>query len=73
MKLSAQALLAYSLSRPNPNKFPLTKTIGTLFGGTVLSLWGIGFIPIDRLPLPGYWIGIIYRTCSGLIWIKAAW
>jgi len=73
MKLSAQALLAYSLSRPNPNKFPLTKTIGTLFGGTVLSLWGIGFIPIDRLPLPGYWIGIIYRTCSGLIWLAAIW
>jgi membrane protease YdiL (CAAX protease family) len=44
-----------------------------LFGGTVLSAWGIGLIPFEQLPLPGYWIGIIYRTFSGLVWLAAIW
>jgi len=44
-----------------------------LFGGTILSAWGIGLIPFEQLPLPGYWIGIIYRTFSGLVWLAAIW
>jgi membrane protease YdiL (CAAX protease family) len=44
-----------------------------LFGATLLSTWGIGLIPFGHLPLPGYLIGIIYRTFSGLVWLAAIW
>jgi len=59
--------------RPDPTKYRLPQAVGILFGGTVLSAWGIGLIPFEQLPLPGYWIGIIYRTFSGLVWLAAIW
>jgi membrane protease YdiL (CAAX protease family) len=59
--------------RTNPTKYRLPQAVGILFGGTILSTWGIGLIPFGYLPLPGYWIGIIYRTFSGLVWLAAIW
>ena len=58
---------------PEQTKLPPTKAMGVLLGGTILSAWGIGLIPFEQLPLPGYWIGIIYRTFSGLVWLAAIW
>ena len=63
----------YLFHRPDPTKHRLTKVIAALVGGTILCDWGIGFIPFDALPLPGHWIGIIYRTCSGSMWFAAIW
>ena len=63
----------YLFHRPDPTKHRLTKVIGALVGGTILSAWGIGLIPFEQLPLPSYWIGIIYRTSSGLVWLAAIW
>ena len=62
-----------SQNRPDPIKHRLSKVIGVLVVGSFLCDWGIGFIPFNRLPLPGYWIGIIYRACSGLMWLAAIW
>jgi membrane protease YdiL (CAAX protease family) len=62
-----------SLYKPHPPKGDRTLTIGILLGATLLSTWGIGLIPFEQLPLPGYWIGIIYRTASGLVWLTAIW
>ena len=59
--------------RPDLSKYRLPQAVGILFGGTVLSAWGIGLIPFEQLPLPGYWIGIIYRTFSALVWLAAIW
>ena len=73
MELSMKALQGRLLSKPDPTKDRLTKSIGVLVGGTILSAWGIGLIPFEQLPLPGYWIGIIYRTFSGLVWLAAIW
>jgi membrane protease YdiL (CAAX protease family) len=73
MKLWIKALQGRLVKKPNPTSNRLIETIGVFFGGTILSAWGIGFIPFDQLPLPGYWIGIIYRGCSGLVWLAAIW
>ena len=62
-----------SIHKPHPPKGDRTLTIGILVGGTILSAWGIGLIPFEQLPLPGYWIGIIYRAFSGLVWLAAIW
>ena len=59
--------------RPDSTKYRLPQAVGILFGGTILATWGIGLIPFEQLPLPGYWIGIIYRTSSGLVWLAAIW
>ena len=59
--------------RPDPTKYRLLQSIAILFGGTILAAWGIGLIPFEQLPLPGYWIGIIYRSFSGLVWLAAIW
>ena len=59
--------------RPDSTKYRLPQAVGILFGGTIVSAWGIGLIPFEQLPLPGYWIGIIYRTFSGLVWLAAIW
>jgi hypothetical protein len=63
MKLWIKALQGRLVKKPNPTSNRLIETIGVFFGGTILSAWGIGFIPFDQLPLAGYWIGIIYRGC----------
>jgi len=73
MKPKQQLLEVRVLHRPDPSKYRLLQSIGILFGGTILSAWGIGLIPFEQLPLPGYWIGIIYRTFSGLVWLAAIW
>ena len=73
MKPWAQAFKAGFFHRPDPTKHRLSKVIGVLVGGTSLSAWGIGLIPFEQLPLPSYWIGIIYRTSSGLVWLAAIW
>jgi membrane protease YdiL (CAAX protease family) len=73
MELWMKALQGRLLNRPDPMSHRLTKSIGVLVGGTILSAWGIGLIPFEQLPLPGYWIGIIYRTFSGLVWLAAIW
>jgi len=73
MELSMKALQGRLLSKPDPKSHRLTKSIGVLVGGTILSAWGIGLIPFEQLPLAGYWIGIIYRTSSGLVWLAAIW
>jgi membrane protease YdiL (CAAX protease family) len=73
MELSMKALQGRLLSKPDPKSHRLTKSIGILVGGTILSAWGIGLIPFEQLPLPGYWIGIIYRAFSGLVWLAAIW
>ena len=73
MELSMKALQGRLLSKPDPKSHRLTKSIGVLVGGTILSAWGIGLIPFEQLPFPGYLIGIIYRTFSGLVWLAAIW
>jgi len=73
MELWMNALQGRLLNRPDPMSHRLTKSIGVLLGGTILSAWGIGLIPFEQLPFPGYWIGIIYRTFSGLVWLAAIW
>ena len=73
MELWMNALQGRLLNRPDPMSHRLTKSIGVLLGGTILSAWGIGLIPFEQLPFPAYWIGIIYRTFSGLVWLAAIW
>jgi len=73
MKLWALTAWNHSHRRPDPTEYRILPTIGILFGGTILSAWGIGLIPFEQLPLPGYWIGIIYRAFSGLVWLAAIW
>ena len=73
MKPLGKPLKARLFERPEQTNRPLTKSIGVLVGGTILSAWGIGLIPFEQLPIPGYWIGIIYRTFSGLVWLAAIW
>ena len=73
MKLWSKMLDFSLLQKPYLSRNGLVKAIGVLVGGSILCDWGIGFIPFDQLPLPGYWIGIIYRVCSGLIWLTAIW
>jgi membrane protease YdiL (CAAX protease family) len=73
MELWMKALQGRLLNKPDPMSHRLTKSVGVLIGGTILSAWGIGLIPFEQLPLPGYWIGIIYRTFSGLVWLAAIW
>jgi membrane protease YdiL (CAAX protease family) len=73
MKLWALTAWNHSHRRPDPTEYRILPTVGILFGGTILSAWGIGLIPFEQLPLPGYWIGIIYRTFSGLVWLVAIW
>jgi membrane protease YdiL (CAAX protease family) len=73
MELWMKALQGRLLNRPDLMSHRLTTSIGVLVGGTILSAWGIGLIPFEQLPFPGYWIGIIYRTFSGLVWLAAIW
>ena len=73
MKPLRKPVKARLFRRPEQTKLPLTKAMGVLLGGTILSAWGIGLIPFEQLPLAGYWIGIIYRTSSGLAWLAAIW
>ena len=73
MKPFRKPVKARLFRRPEQTKLPLTKAMGVLLGGTILSAWGIGLIPFEQLPLAGYWIGIIYRTSSGLAWLAAIW
>ena len=73
MKPLRKPVKARLFRRPEQTKLPLTKAMGVLLGGTILSAWGIGLIPFEQLPLAGYWIGIIYRTSSGLVWLAAIW
>ena len=73
MELWMKALESRLLSKAGPKSHRLTKSIGILIGGTILSAWGIGLIPFEQLPFPGYWIGIIYRTFSALVWLAAIW
>jgi hypothetical protein len=73
MKLWIKALQSRLLNRPDQMSHRLTKSMGVLVGGTILSASGIGLIPFEQLPLPGYWIEIVYRTFSGLVWLAAIW
>jgi membrane protease YdiL (CAAX protease family) len=69
MKSWKQAFKARLFHGPDPTRYRLPQAVAILFGGTILSAWGIGLIPFEQLPLPGYWIGVIYRTFSGLVWL----
>jgi membrane protease YdiL (CAAX protease family) len=43
------------------------KTVVVLFGGITVNTWGLAWLPIGTLPLPSFWVSIIFRSCSALI------